>query len=129
MNSMQQEHEFDLIAAYVLKECRKRNVSGVFVMTQRDSGIIYWTLVLRETPMRFQESGRDANILAVALMKLATVIARGKNTGIDPTILYGEVESKGGRLSADGKFCYAFSGSPLDDELMELAEEYHKSLR
>ena len=125
---------FERIAARIVEECGRRGIQGTFAMVELSTpysrSTIRWQLVLMESVLRLNRpSKQDSNSLAIVLAKLAMVIAHMENTGGE-TNIRGEVPWKGGRISADRKFGYAFSGGTQeeDDELMQFAGLFHASL-
>lgn len=120
---------FDQIAAWVIAEAQRRGYVGVFAMTEFETGMIRWVKTGENVLKLDRPDGKeDTNSLGMVLAKLAVVIAHLRHSG--GKALRGEVPHPGGRISADGRFGYAFSGakSEEDDQLMQDAEGFHRSL-
>lgn len=125
------EATFTLISEEVLKECRERNVDGVFAMMSgntHDWGV-YYRLIRRVGPIDQASDGNRYNLMAIAFSKLSFVMAHHRNSG-GQTDTIGELPYMGGRVSEDKEVIYAFSGAAeeVDDEICKIAEEFHKTL-
>lgn len=123
---------FIAVANHVREEARKKLLSGVFVMADVgvSPGVVYYEYICRVSSRRVGVDGkRDVNFLAVAMSKLAVMVADGVDSGHD-TGIFGEVAYKGGHISEDENTMYVFSGATQDEdlELVLLAEEFHRSL-
>jgi hypothetical protein len=132
---MDEDDVFFRVGARIVEECGRRGIQGTFAMvdlvTAYTRSQIRWMMVGTISPLKLNRPGKeDSNSLAIVLTKLAMVIAHQCHTGVEAP-LKGEVPWKGGRISEDREFGYAFSGGTADedDELMQLAEEFHKSLK
>lgn len=119
---------FHRIVAHVREEAAKMGIRGVFAMADITRATIRVAWVGTTHPIDQDADGRY-NILAIVLAKIGMVMAYGKHTG-NPTDIVGEVPYKGGRLSENKCFGYAFSGAAeeVDDQLMQKAEVFHKTL-
>lgn len=123
---------FKAVAEHVAEEACKRSLSGMFVMADlgQPENLAFFSHINRPTCLRIGVEGkRDINFLAVAFSKLAGVVAHSKDTG-EETQIFGEVPYKGGHLSEDEQFVYAFSGASAEEdlELAKSAEAFHGSL-
>ncbi|MBI4158355.1 MAG: hypothetical protein HY505_01925 [Candidatus Yanofskybacteria bacterium] len=125
------EATFTLISEEVVKECREKDVDGVFAMMSANTADwgLYWRLVRRVGPIDQASDGNRYNLMAIAFSKLSFVMAHHRNSGGETNII-GELPYAGGRLSEDREVIYAFSGAAeeVDDEICKAAEEFHKML-
>ena len=135
---------FDSLSIFLENECAHRGIQGTFaavdMRTDESISNIRWSLICMDTPLKLNrpDGKPDSNSLANVLPKIAMVIAHRQNTGGEDSKvpgkneakIRGEVPHQGGRISRDGEFGYAFSGalSEVDDELMQLVENYHLNL-
>lgn len=122
---------FVVIRNYVIDECAKRGIDGVFAMCEVTSPVTkaYYAFVRRETPLEHASDGGFYNLAAIALSKISVVLAWGIPSG-GGSKYEGETHYRGGILSPEGRFAYAFSGATeyQDVEIATLAGEFHRSL-
>ena len=120
---------FDRIADHVREEAAKLGVWGVFAMADIHQKIIRFAHINTEHSIDEDAEG-VYNILVISLIEVGMVVTYRTHTGYYSTKIIGEFPRKGGRLSENGAFAYAFSGGAqdADDLLMREAEQFHKAL-
>jgi hypothetical protein len=122
---------FVAVRDYVIEECAKRGIDGVFAMCEIASPVskVYYACVQRDSPLDNASDGRFYNLAAIAWSKISVVVSHRVPSG-GYSKYEGETNYRGGILSKDGRFAYAFSGATEDQdvEIAKVAYNFHKAL-
>lgn len=121
------KHVFAVIHREVEKQAKELGVGGFMVVADRITGVMMYGYVNNVGGPVLWDTDGSYNVVAIAFTKIGMVLAHLRDTGDTTGLVEGEVPWKGGQLSDDAEFAYAFSGAKQeqDHELMLTAENAH----